>query len=127
MPIQLKRAYALPAQGDGTRILVDRLWPRGLSRDSAKIDHWMKDLAPSDALRHWFGHDPAKWTQFKRRYFAELDGNPDQLAELRRFARRGRVTLLYAAKDELHNNAVALAEYLRRRARPARKRPRRAR
>ena len=125
MPIHLKRAYEPPAQGDGTRVLIDRLWPRGLSKASARIDHWLKDLAPSDALRRWFGHDPAKWAEFKRRYFAELKGNRQAISDLRRLSRRGRVTLLYAAKDELHNNAVALAEFLPRRRGPAGKaRPR---
>ncbi len=110
--MKLKRAYEPPAAGDGTRILVDRLWPRGVSRESAAIDLWLKEIAPSTALRKWFGHDPAKWPRFLERYFAELDGNREPVGRLLEEIRRGPVTLVYGAKDREHNDAVALAEYL---------------
>ncbi|OHT18815.1 DUF488 domain-containing protein [Edaphosphingomonas haloaromaticamans] len=141
--IRIKRAYLAPADDDGRRILVDRLWPRGLARAKAAIDLWLKDVAPSTELRHWFGHDPARWAEFRKRYAAELAGNPavaelreiagghdparwaefrkryaaelagnPAVAELREIAGRERVTLVYAAHDEAHNNAVALAAYL---------------
>lgn len=110
--IWLKRAYAPVDAGDGIRILVDRLWPRGISKDRAAIDYWMKDIAPSTALRQWFGHDPAKWAEFRRRYAAELSGKPELLAELRALIAAGPVTLVYAAHDEVHNDAVMLREYL---------------
>ncbi|BBL68194.1 hypothetical protein MchiMG62_13750 [Methanoculleus chikugoensis] len=97
---------------DGIRILVDRLWPRGLSKEKAEIDRWEKDLAPTSELRKWFGHDPAKWDEFLRRYRAELEGKEEELARLRQEASEGTVTLLYAAKDEEHNNAVALKRYI---------------
>jgi uncharacterized protein YeaO (DUF488 family) len=113
MAIATKRAYDPPAPEDGRRVLVDRLWPRGLAKAGADIDQWAKDIAPSDGLRRWFGHDPAKWAEFRRRYAAELKRHPELLAKLARGARRGRVTLLYAAKDPDYNNAAALAEYLR--------------
>ncbi|AGH50405.1 hypothetical protein G432_13435 [Sphingomonas sp. MM-1] len=109
--IRIKRAYLAPADDDGRRILVDRLWPRGLAKAKAAIDLWLKDVAPSTELRHWFGHDPARWAEFRKRYAAELAGNP-AVAELREIAGRERVTLVYAAHDEAHNNAVALAAYL---------------
>ncbi|BBO20577.1 MAG: hypothetical protein HKUEN07_16810 [Rhodocyclaceae bacterium] len=111
MDIKLKRAYAAPAKSDGERILVDRLWPRGLSRDKAAIDHWLKEVAPSNELRQWFGHDPEKWPEFRKRYRAELKDNP-ALAELRDLSRKGTVTLVYSAKDELHNQAVVLRQVL---------------
>jgi len=120
MPISIKRAYEPPSDEDGVRVLVDRLWPRGVSKAAARIDHWLKDLAPSDGLRKWFGHDPARWGEFRKRYFRELSGQGGTLAELRKLARRGRVTLVYAAKDEEHNDAVALREFLSRRAAPKR-------
>src|SRR3954451_4810678 len=120
MPVLIKRAYDPPAEAHGVRILVDRLWPRGVSKAAARIDHWLKDLAPSDGLRKWFGHDPARWGEFRKRYFRELSGQGGTLAELRKLARRGRVTLVYAAKDEEHNDAVALREFLSRRAAPKR-------
>jgi len=110
--IQLKRAYAPPAADDGVRVLVDRLWPRGLSKSAASVDHWLKELAPSAALRRWFGHDPARWEEFRRRYEAELAQASDGLDELRALARGRRVTLLFAAKDEAHNNAVVLRDVL---------------
>lgn len=112
MLIKAKRIYDAPAADDGMRILVDRLWPRGLKKDSAPIDLWLKEIAPSDALRQWFGHKPAKWPEFKKRYFDELRSKQDSVAVLRQHARVGAVTLLYSAKDEKHNNAVALLEYL---------------
>lgn len=110
--VKVKRIYELRKKTDGTRILVDRLWPRGLSKQRAAIDEWMKDVAPSDALRKWFGHDPAKWSEFRRRYRAELKRKPEQLKRLRALARRGSVTLVYSSHDEKHNNAVALRSVL---------------
>ena len=106
--IKLKRAYGQPATQDGTRILIDRLWPRGVKKTDAAIDRWMKDIAPSTALRKWFGHDPDRWQEFRRRYAAEIHGHPDQLAELRALARKGPITLVFSARDELHNDAVVL-------------------
>ncbi len=117
--IRVKRVYEPPARGDGTRILVDRLWPRGISRDALKLDAWLKDVAPSDALRRWFAHDPAKWDAFQRRYAAELAANPEAWRPILEAARRGTVTLLFGAKDAARNNAVALKAFLdRRRLRP---------
>ena len=113
--IQLKRAYQPPAEADGRRILVDRLWPRGLGKEEAHIEFWMKSLAPSNELRKSFGHRPEKWREFKQRYFKELDRMPAEVGELLDEARRGPVTLVFAARDETHNNAVALKEYLERR------------
>ncbi|HQD25592.1 MULTISPECIES: DUF488 domain-containing protein [Methanoculleus] len=110
--LRTKRIYEEPSEDDGTRILVDRLWPRGLSKEKAVVDRWEKDLAPSNELRRWFGHDPAKWEEFLRRYRAELEEKEETLAKLQREAAEGTVTLLYAAKDEEHNNAVALKRYL---------------
>lgn len=112
MRVRTKRIYDRSAAVDGRRILVDRLWPRGLSKAAARIDHWAKAVAPSTALRRWYGHDPAKWKEFRRRYFAELDANPAGLAELRRHLGKGRVTLLFSSKEERLNNATALREYL---------------
>jgi uncharacterized protein YeaO (DUF488 family) len=113
MRIMLKRAYEPPAGTDGQRILVDRLWPRGLAKARAGIGLWLKDVAPSTALRQWFKHDPEKWPEFKRRYRAELEGSA-ALAELVALSRRQDVTLVYAAKDELHNDAVVLKQLLER-------------
>jgi uncharacterized protein YeaO (DUF488 family) len=110
--IRLKRAYLPATASDGTRILVDRLWPRGVRKSDAAIDLWIKSLAPSTALRKWFGHDPARWLEFRRRYAAELRDHPDELAELRARARRKTVTLVFAARDELHNDAVVLRDVL---------------
>jgi len=110
--IQLKRVYAPPVPDDGVRVLVDRLWPRGLSKSAAAVDHWLKELAPSTELRRWFAHDPARWEEFRRRYKAELAQAPDRLDELRVLARGRRVTLLFAAKDEAHNDAVVLRDVL---------------
>ena len=112
MVIKLKRAYEAPALEDGFRILVDRLWPRGMSRTSARIDLWLKEIAPSAALRKWFGHDPARWARFRDVYFDELDKNRDAVEQLLEQARRGTVTLVYGAKNEEYNNAVALKAYL---------------
>ncbi len=107
--LNVKRVYEKPSREDGIRVLVDRLWPRGLTKADAKIDIWLKEISPSDALRKWFNHDPAKWVEFKRRYSAELKGKKNLLDTLREEARRGTVTLVFGAKDEKHNNAVALA------------------
>lgn len=123
--IRVKRVYDPPAPEDGKRYLVDRLWPRGLNKASARLDGWFKEIAPSDALRRWFGHDRARWQEFQRRYFAELDERPGACRELLAEARQGSVTLLYAARDTEHNNAVALKLYLERQSahnRPKRKR-----
>lgn len=106
--VRLKRAYASVAADDGTRILVDRLWPRGVSKADAAIDLWLKDLAPSSGLRTWFGHDPARWAAFQARYRGELDLHRERLMELRDLARNGTITLVYAAHDEAHNNAVVV-------------------
>jgi uncharacterized protein YeaO (DUF488 family) len=115
--IRLKRAYEPPDARDGKRVLVDRLWPRGLPRSAAAIDLWLKEAAPSNELRRWFGHDPAKWAEFRKRYAGELEES-DALAELRQMARsEPRITLLFAAKDVEHNNAVVLRDALRRTAR----------
>lgn len=110
--IRLKRVYEPPAATDGVRVLVDRVWPRGVAKDKAAIDHWLKAVAPSTALRQWFGHDPARWAEFGRRYRAELAQNPEALVALRRLARRGTMTLLYGARDTEHNQAVVLKAVL---------------
>lgn len=112
MKFHVKRVYEEPARQDGTRILVDRVWPRGLSKEKAKVDHWLKDIAPSTELRKWFGHDPDKWDEFRERYFRELDDNPEAVDRLIAEAGDGTVTLVYSAKDETYNNAVALKAYL---------------
>ena len=112
--IRVKRVYEEPDPADGRRILVDRIWPRGMSRETAAIDHWAKEAAPSTELRKSFAHDPARWEEFRRRYFAELDANPEAVAALRAEIGEGPATLLYAAKREPENNAVALKEYLER-------------
>jgi uncharacterized protein YeaO (DUF488 family) len=112
MPIDLKRAYDPPARSDGRRILVDRIWPRGIAKDDLRIDAWLKGVAPSTELRKWFGHDPAKWDEFKKRYARELEQRPEALEELLEKARAGHVTLVFGAKDIEHNNAVALKEIL---------------
>lgn len=112
MKVALKRVYEPPSPSDGTRILVDRLWPRGLSKEKARVDLWLKEIAPSTELRRWFAHDPAKWAEFQRRYRAELDANPDAVSELKAALSDGPATLVYGAKDEAHNDAVVLAAYL---------------
>ncbi len=106
--VKIKRIYDPPASEDGRRVLVDRLWPRGVAREEARIDEWLQEIAPSDDLRKWFGHDPTRWEEFRNRYRHELEGHDDILARLRAEAKKGRVTLLFAAKDEEHNNAVVL-------------------
>ena len=110
--IRVKRAYESPEVDDGTRILVDRLWPRGVKKEQLSLHGWIRDVAPSDELRKWFGHDPSRWEEFKKRYFVELDRKPEVLKSLLETIRDGNVTLLYAAQDKEHNNAVALKEYL---------------
>jgi uncharacterized protein YeaO (DUF488 family) len=115
MTIDLKRVYDPPATSDGRRILVDRIWPRGITKADLQIDAWLKDLAPSTELRKWFGHDPAKWDEFRKRYAGELEQRSEALEELVEKARAGRVTLVFSAKDTEHNNAVALREHLERR------------
>ena len=110
--VKLKRAYDHPAEGDGTRVLVDRLWPRGVKKADAAIDEWIKDIAPSTTLRKWFGHDPARWQEFRSRYAAEVRQHPEQLDRLKVLARQGLVTLVFSAHDEVHNDAVALREFL---------------
>ena len=111
MNVAVKRAYVAAAKSDGCRILVDRLWPRGLSKADAQIDLWLKDVAPSTGLRKWFGHDPEKWYEFQKRYLAELKGNP-AWSELQAIARQRDITLVFAAKDENHNEAVVLQQIL---------------
>ena len=112
MGIRIKRVYDEADCADGFRILVDRLWPRGLAKTDARIDLWAKEVAPSSELRKWFAHDPAKWEEFRRRYFAELDARPEDLASLHDAVCHCTVTLLYAARDTLHNHALALKIYL---------------
>lgn len=114
MRLKIKRVYEHPDAQDGTRILVDRLWPRGLTKAKASVDVWMKDVAPSTTLRKWFGHDPDKWAEFKTRYRAELRANKEQVARLKTEMGKRRVTLVYGAKDEEHNEALVLQEYLKR-------------
>ncbi|MBZ9658410.1 DUF488 family protein [Mesorhizobium sp. ESP-6-4] len=111
--IAVKRVYEPPAKADGQRVLVDRIWPRGVSKKDAELTLWLKDIAPSDALRKWFGHEPDRWPEFQKRYRAELEANSDAVAQLRSLLREGKVTLLYGAHDEANNNAVALAAYLK--------------
>jgi uncharacterized protein YeaO (DUF488 family) len=110
--VKLKRAYEPAAEADGTRILVDRLWPRGVSKADAAVDRWLKEIAPSTGLRQWFGHDPARWEEFNRRYMQELQQHGAELEEIRALASRGTVTLLYGARDEEHNDAVVLRDVL---------------
>ena len=110
--IHLKRAYEEPAPSDGLRILVERLWPRGLSKERAAVDVWLKDIAPSAELRRWFGHDPARWQEFQKRYWAELEAKSDAVSELRQRLQEGPVTFVYAARDEAHNGALVLKDYL---------------
>lgn len=110
--VGLKRAYETPGRKDGRRILVDRLWPRGVSKADAAVDEWLKDLAPSTELRKWFGHDPSRWDEFQRRYAQEIHGHPELLAHLRELARKGPITLVYSAHDEVHNDAVVLRHVL---------------
>lgn len=110
--VWLRRAYETPTRNDGRRVLVDRIWPRGVSREDAEIDHWCQDLAPSDELRRWFGHDVDRWEEFQRRYHAELRDRDEQLDQLVAWTERGRITLVYGAKDREHNNAVVLRDVI---------------
>lgn len=116
MQIRVKRVYENPGPGDGARILVDRVWPRGLRRSDAKIDLWLREIAPSTELRKWFSHDPSRWAEFRERYFCELNGNAEGVQKLLETVSKGRVSLLFGAKEEAMNNAVALKEYLEDRA-----------
>jgi len=111
--VRVKRIYDDPDPRDGYRILIDHVWPRGVSRERARLDDWARELAPSDELRRWFAHDPARFEEFRARYGGELVGQRDRLLELARRARRGRVTIVYAARDQQHNNAVVLADLVR--------------
>jgi uncharacterized protein YeaO (DUF488 family) len=112
MMLKLKRAYEPESRSDGTRLLVERLWPRGLSKAALRIDGWLKDAGPSTELRRWFNHDPDKWPAFRARYFRELDSRPEAWRPVVTAARRGAVTLVYSSRDTEHNNAVALKDYL---------------
>ncbi|HEV7490180.1 MAG TPA: DUF488 family protein [Rhodanobacteraceae bacterium] len=112
--IKLKRVYEKPASGDGFRVLVDRLWPRGVSKVAAHVDRWLKEVAPSTGLRRWFGHDPSRWTEFRTRYFAELELRADAIAELRALIAENPVTFVYAAKDPEHTHALALKDFVER-------------
>ncbi|MEJ0092880.1 MAG: DUF488 domain-containing protein [Methylocella sp.] len=112
LDLKIKRVYDPPEAGDGMRILVDRIWPRGVSKEAAALTLWLKEIAPSTELRKWFDHDPARWSEFQSRYRSELDANPDAVAQLRDLLKKGRATLLYAAHDAEHNNALVLADYI---------------
>jgi uncharacterized protein YeaO (DUF488 family) len=114
MPVQIKRVYEPASSNDGDRVLIDRLWPRGVSRQNAKLDEWVKELAPSTELRQWFGHDPRRFEEFRRRYIEELRHERSRLTALRRRAREGTLTLVYSAHDTEHNDAVVLAQILSR-------------
>ena len=122
--LRLKRAYEPVSRADGMRVLVERLWPRGVSKAELHLDGWLKDVAPSTELRKWFSHDAERWPKFRARYFRELDSNPEAWRAILSAARRGRVTLVYSSHDTEHNNAVALKDYLQRkkRRRPVRRR-----
>ena len=115
MNIKIKRVYEQPAQDDGVRILVDRLWPRGLTKEKASVDLWLKEIAPSTELRKWFGHDPEKWKSFRGRYVSEIRHNDDLLKVLKQKASEGTITLLYGTRDEKHNEALVLKQFLERR------------
>jgi uncharacterized protein YeaO (DUF488 family) len=110
--VRLKRAYEPAASDDGTRILVDRLWPRGVKKTDAAIDEWMKEIAPTSELRKWFGHDPERWHEFRRRYRSEIRQHTEELDRLRALAQQGRITLVFSAHDETHNDAVVLRDLL---------------
>ena len=112
MPIHLKRAYDDPEDSDGYRVLVDRIWPRGVSKEQLQLHRWMKEVAPSGELRNWFDHDPEKFEQFKERYYQELDADGEPVRQLAEMAREQNLTLVYGAKDTEHNQAVVLKEYL---------------
>lgn len=115
--IKIKRIYDPPEKGDGFRIFIDRLWARGLKKEEAKLDLWLKDLGPSDELRKWFSHDPAKWEEFKKRFFEELDAKQKSINTIREKEKHGTVTLLFGSKEERFNNAVAMLEYLKKKPR----------
>jgi uncharacterized protein YeaO (DUF488 family) len=115
MPILLKRIYEKSSSEDGKRVLVERLWPRGLKKEEAKIDEWLREVAPSTELRKWFGHDPSKWNQFKENYWKELDEKPDIVSKLTKECQEKTVTFVFAAKEQQSNNAVALKEYIEKR------------
>jgi uncharacterized protein YeaO (DUF488 family) len=119
--VSIKRIYEPTRARDGRRFLVERLWPRGMKKESLKMDGWLRDVAPSDTLRRWFGHDPAKWNQFRNRYWGELDEKPEAVKTLVEAASHGNVTLLHSAHDTEHNNAVALEEYIEQRIKTRRK------
>jgi uncharacterized protein YeaO (DUF488 family) len=110
--VRLKRAYERSGAEDGTRVLIDRLWPRGVSKQAAALDLWMKDIGPSPELRTWFGHDPARWREFRRRYAGEVRRNAEPFSQLRALSRQGPVTLVYGARDKAHNDAVVLRDLL---------------
>lgn len=116
MDILIKRVYEKPNISDGKRVLIDRLWPRGLTKERAKIDLWLKDIAPTTTLRKWFGHDPSRWNEFKKGYHEELKKNNEVVSKLIKILKSGKVTLIYGAKDEKHNDAVVLKEYLEKKA-----------
>ena len=113
MLVRVKRVYEAPSRSDGARILVDRLWPRGVTKEQARVDLWLKEIAPSAELRQWFNHEPEKWNEFKRRYVAELRQRPEVVARLVEAVRSGLVTLVYGSKEKRFNNAVVLEEFLR--------------
>lgn len=125
MGIRLKRIYDPPRPDDGLRILVDRLWPRGVSKESAAVDRWLREIAPSNSLRQWYGHEPRRWAEFRRRYREELRTQRALVSEFRKLARR-RITLLFAAHDEKHDNAVVLRELLAAARRTATRKPRKS-
>lgn len=110
--IQIKRIYAVPTADEGARVLVDRLWPRGVSKEKANLDLWLREIAPSTELRKWFGHDPARWSEFQVRYRKELAANNEAVKTLKEYAKKGNLTLLYGARDELHNEARVILEFL---------------
>lgn len=111
MEIQIKRVYEQPKKSDGFRILVDRVWPRGMTKEKASVDLWLKEIGPSNELRKWFGHDPVRWEEFRKRYFAELKKNKEVVTQLKEHL-KNVVTLVYSAKDEEHNQAVVIREFL---------------
>jgi uncharacterized protein YeaO (DUF488 family) len=111
--VRIKRVYESATKNDGVRVLVDRVWPRGITKEKAALDLWLKEIAPSTGLRKWFGHDPARWDEFRKRYHQELDGNTEAVAQLKELIAKGPVTLLYSAHDAEHNQAVALLDYLK--------------
>ena len=124
MAIQLKRAYDKPQKSDGFRVLIDRIWPRGIRKEDLKLDQWLRTLAPSTELRQWFGHDPEKWDEFRKRYFRELDTHSEEIELLREKMRAGPLTIVFGSREERFNNATALKEYLEKRpARTRRSRP----